>query len=101
MSKFGFSGRAALARALIGTLGGYVLAISFMAAGSGVLLASGLMRRADAVVGTGMLAFVVWTVALLVAFGAATTGRAAAWVLGAALGFALLGWASLSLAGLA
>ncbi|UOD29681.1 iron transporter [Massilia violaceinigra] len=101
MSKFGFSGRAALARALIGALGGYVLAISFMSAGSGVLLASGIMRRADALASTGMLAFLVWTSALLVAFGAATTARAAAWVLGAALGFALVGWASLSLAGAA
>ena len=99
MSKFGFSGRAALARALIGTLGGYVLAISFMAAGSGLLLAAGWMRRADAVVGTGMLAFVVWVIALLVAFGAATVSRAAAWVLGGAIAFALLGWGGLSLAG--
>lgn len=101
MSKFGFSGRAALARALIGTLGGYVLAIASMAAGSGILLASGMVRRADAVVGAGMLSFLVWTVALLVAFGAATTARAAAWVLGAALGFALVGWLTLPLAGAA
>ena len=101
MSKFSFSGRAALARTLIGALGGYVLAVSFMAAGSGVLLATGTMARADAVVGTGMLAFLVWTGALLVAFGAATTARAAAWVLGSALGLALLGWATLSLAGAA
>lgn len=98
MSKFGMSGRAALARALIGVLGGYALAISFMGAGSGILLATGWMRRADAVVATGMLAFLVWTIALLVAFGAATVRRAAAWVLGGAIGFALLGWASLSLA---
>lgn len=91
--------KAALARAAIGALGGYALAISFMAAGSGVLLATGAMRRADAVVSTGMLAFLVWTIALLVAFGAATVRRAAAWVLGGALGFALLGWGSLSLAG--
>lgn len=99
MSKFGFSGRAALARALIGTLGGYVLAISFMAAGSGVLMATGWMRRADAVVSTGMAAFLIWMLALLVAFGAATVSRAAAWVLGAAAGLALLGWGGLSLAG--
>lgn len=99
MSKFSMSRQAALARAMIGALGGYVLAISFMAAGSGVLLATGAMRRADAVVSTGMLAFLVWTIALLVAFGAATVKRAAAWVLGGALGLALLGWASLSLPG--
>ena len=99
MSKFGFSGRAALARALIGTLGGYVLAMSFMAAGSAVLLATGWMPRADAVVGTGMLAFLVWMTALLVAFGAATVSRAAGWVLGGAIAFALLGWGGLSLAG--
>jgi len=99
MSKFSMSGRAALARALIGAVGGYALAISFMAAGSGVLLATGAMRRADAVVSTGMLAFLVWTIALLAAFGAATIRRAAAWVLGGALGLALLGWLSLSLAG--
>lgn len=99
MSKFSMSGQAALARAVIGAVGGYALAISFMAAGSGVLLATGVMRRADAVVSTGMLAFLVWTIALLVAYGAATVRRAAAWVLGSALGLALLGWGSLSLAG--
>ena len=46
-----------------------------------------------------MLAFLVWTLALLVAFGASTTVRAAAWVLGGALGFGLLGWISLSVSG--
>ena len=101
MSKFGYSGRTALARTLIGAVGGYALAISFMAAGSGILLATGAMARADAVVSTGMLAFLVWTIALLVAFGATTTGRAAAWVLGGALVFGLLGWISLSAAGMA
>lgn len=98
MSKPGLSGWAALARAFIGVLGGYVLAISFMTAGSGVLLATGWMSRADAVVSTGMLSFLVWMLGLLVAFGAATLRRAAAWVLGGALGLALFGWASLALA---
>lgn len=99
MSKFGFSGRAALARALIGALGGYALAISFIAGGSGVLVATGAMRRADAVVSTGMLGFLLWMTAVLVAFGAATTRRAAAWVLGGSAVFALVGWGSLALAG--
>ena len=99
MSKFGFSGRSAVARALIGVVGGYALAICFVAAGSGWLLAAGWMRRADAVVSTGMLAFLVWTIALVVAFGAATVRRAAAWVLGGAAGLALLGWGFLTLAG--
>ena len=46
-----------------------------------------------------MLAFLVWMIALLVAFGAATVSRAAGWVLGGAAGLALLGWGGLSLAG--
>lgn len=99
MSKYSLSGQGALVRTLIGALGGYALAIAFMAAGSGVLVATGWMRRADAVVSTGMLAFVVWTIALLVAFGAATARGAATWVLGSAAGFALVGWVALSLAG--
>lgn len=99
MHKFGFSAKAALARALIGALGGYALATSFMAAASGIVLAAGWTARADAVVGAGMLAFLVWPAALLVAFGAGSVERAAGWVLGGAAGCALLGWASLTLAG--
>jgi hypothetical protein len=53
------------------------------------------MPRADAVVASGMLAFLVWLVSVLVAFGAASVQRAAVWVLGGSAGFALLGWACL------
>ncbi|HYD60854.1 MAG TPA: hypothetical protein VEC35_10890 [Noviherbaspirillum sp.] len=99
MSKPRFSWQSALTRALIGALGGFVLAISFMMGTAGTLTASGLLTRADAVVIAGMLAFLVWATAVLVAFGAATAMRAAAWVLGSATGFALLGWGSIALVG--
>lgn len=97
MSKARFTWQSALMRALIGTLGGFVLAMSFMVGTAGVLAASGLLARADAVVTAGMLAFLVWTIAVLVVFGAASVQRAAAWVLGSATVFALLGWGSITL----
>jgi hypothetical protein len=99
MSKACFSWQSALTRALIGALGGFMLAISFMMGTAGSLTASGLLTRADAVVTAGMLAFLAWMIAVLVAFGAASVRRAAAWVLGSATGFALLGWGSIALMG--
>jgi len=97
MSKARFSWQSALSRALIGALGGFVLAMAFVIGAAGLLTVSGLLTRADAVVAAGMLAFLAWTIAVLVAFAAASARRAAAWVLGSATGFALLGWTSLAL----
>ncbi len=99
MSKARISWQSALTRTLIGALGGFVLAMSFMSGVAGTLAAGGLLARADAVVTAGMLAFLVWTIAVLVAFSAATVRRAAAWVLGSATGFALLGWTSVAMMG--
>lgn len=86
-----FSWQAGLTRALIGILGGLALAIAFMAGSSALLAALQWMTRADAVVTTGMLAFLVWTAAVLVSFGAESIRRAAGWVLGGSAVFALLG----------
>lgn len=97
MSTARFTWQSALMRATIGTAGGFAAALLFMAGGAAALIGAGAMARADAVVLTGMLAFLVWMAALLVAFGAASARRAAAWVLGGAAGFALLGWACLHL----
>lgn len=94
MSKPRFPWQSATTRALIGLPGGFVLALSFMAGCSAFLAAAGWMTRADAVVTTGMLAFLVWAIAVLVAFGAGSVRRAAGWVLGASAAFALLGAAA-------
>ena len=90
-AKTRFSWRAALTRAMIGLLGGLILALAFTTGTSAVLVALHWMTRADAVVMTGMLAFLVWTVAVLVAFGAGSLRRAAGWVLGGCAVFAALG----------
>ena len=92
MSKPRFSWQSSITRALIGVLGGLALALSFMAATSGMLAALRWMSRADAVVTAGMPAFLVWTAAVLVSFGAESVKRAAGWVLGGTSAFALLGF---------
>jgi hypothetical protein len=92
MSKARFSPQAALSRALIGTLGGFIAAFTFMVGLAALLFALRLLSRADAAVTAGMLAFLVWAAALLVAFGAATTQRAAAWIGGSSVAFSALGW---------
>lgn len=95
VSNARFTWQSALTRALIGTLGGFVTAISFMIGTASALAAAGWMQRADAAVAASMLAFLVWMTAVLTAFGAASVQRAAGWVLGSATGFALLGWVCL------
>lgn len=80
-------------RAAIGSIGGFALALSFMAGTTASLVAMRWATRADAVVMSGMLAFVLWAAAVLFSFAAASLRRAALWVLGSATGFALLGWA--------
>lgn len=97
MSRPQFTWQSALTRALIGMLGGFVLAISFMVAAAGALASAGWLTRADAVITAGMLAFLVWAIAVLVAFGAASVPRAMTWVLGSAAGFALFGWGGIAL----
>lgn len=97
MSKVRFTWQSALTRAIIGTLGGFVTALSFMVGTAAAIIATNWMPRADAVVASGMLAFLVWVTAVLVAFGAESTQRAAAWILGGGTGFALLGWGCLQL----
>lgn len=92
MSQSRFSLPSALTRAAIGSIGGFALALSFMAGATATLVAMRWTTRADAVVMSGMLAFVLWAVAVLVAFAAASVRRAAMWVLGSGAGFALLGW---------
>jgi hypothetical protein len=87
-----FSWQSAMSRALIGVFGGLALALSFMVGTGSTLAALRWMTRADAVVTTGMLAFLVWTVAVLVSFGAESVKRAAGWVLGGSAAFALLGF---------
>ncbi|NHZ83269.1 hypothetical protein F2P44_28940 [Massilia sp. CCM 8695] len=84
--------QSALMRTLIGVVGGVVLAHCFMVGTAAALTAAGWMARADAVVTAGMLAFLVWAGAVLLAFAAASARRAAGWSLGSASGFALLGW---------
>ncbi|HZW12588.1 MAG TPA: hypothetical protein VFF81_05270 [Noviherbaspirillum sp.] len=92
MSQPRFSLSSALMRAAIGSIGGFALALSFMAGTTASLVAMRWATRADAVVMSGMLAFVLWAAAVLFAFAAASVRRAALWVLGSGAGFALLGW---------
>lgn len=90
MSHSRFTPRAALMRAAIGGAGGFGLALSFMAGTTASMVAAGWATRADAVAASGMLAFLIWAAAVLIAFAAASVRRAAFWVLGSAAVFALL-----------
>jgi hypothetical protein len=101
MSHARFTWQSALTRALIGSLGGLALAWSFMVGASALLIAMRWMSRSDAVVTAGMLSFLLWMAAVLVAFGAATLRRATAWVGGSIAAFALLGWICLRSTGAA
>jgi hypothetical protein len=94
-----FRWRSAAARAVIGMCGGFALALSFVAGTGGALATLGVMTRAEATVAAGMLAFLLWAGAVLVAFASANAVRAAAWVLGPSAGFALLGWACIARTG--
>jgi len=92
VSNTRFTWQAALTRALIGALGGFAAALCFMIGTASVLAATGWLPRADAAIAAGMPAFLIWMMAVLIAFGAASVCRAAGWVFGGATGFALLGW---------
>lgn len=89
------SWRRALARTLLGTLGGFVLALSFFAALSGSLTALIGVPRIDAAVTAGLLAFLVWTIAALAAFTARSVGLTGVWVFGSSAALALIGWVSI------
>ncbi len=82
-------------RSLIGVIGGFLLAQSFMAGSAAAIAAAGWMPRVDATITAGMLAFLVWMAAILAAFSAASAWRAAAWGLGSAVAFGLLAWSFL------
>jgi hypothetical protein len=90
-----FTWQSAIARALMGVFGGFVLALCFMVGTASGLVAAGWMSRADASITAGMLAFVVWVGAVLGAFAADSVRCAAKWGCGCAAGFAFLGWVCL------
>jgi hypothetical protein len=90
MSDPRFSWQSAVARALIGALGGWLAMVVCTAGLSSLLAAGNGGARADAAVATGMLAFLVWPAALLVAFACARVTGAALWVGGASVCGALI-----------
>lgn len=92
MSRYQLSLPALLVRTLLASAGGYALAWSFCAGGA--ILCAHLfgMSRGDAVVMMAMLAFLMWMMAVLVAFAASSAWRAAAWVLGGIGLFAAVAW---------
>ena len=92
MSRYHPSPFSILIRTLLASVGGFALAFSFCAGaaiGLGTLFG---MSRAEAVVLTAMLAFLMWMLAVLVAYAAVSTWRAAAWVLGGTAFFGALAW---------
>ncbi|MDE2598759.1 MAG: iron transporter [Rhodocyclaceae bacterium] len=92
MSPYHLATGAVVVRTLLASVGGYALALSFTVGGSIVVARSFGMARSEAIVLAAMLAFLVWMLAVLIAFAATTTWRAAVWILGSAASFALLGW---------
>lgn len=92
MAKSRITWHSALARTLIGALGGFAAALAFTFGATSMLVAANAMSRPDATITAGMLAFVVWMIAVLAAFAVRSAARAASWVLGGGAGVALLGW---------
>ena len=92
MSRYRTTRGAALGRAAVALIGGYALAFAFSLGSTAVLARAAGLARADAFVVSAMFAFVVWTIAVLVAYAAASARRAAAWVLGSAAALAGIGW---------
>ena len=92
MSRYHLSLPSLLFRTVLASAGGFALAFSFCA-GAAILfgLAFG-MARAEAIVLTAMLAFLVWMMAVLIAYAARSNLRAAAWVLGGTALFGCLAW---------
>ena len=92
MSRYHLSTGAVITRTLLASAGGYALALGFTLGGTAILSRGFGMVRGEAVVLTAMLAFLVWMLAVLVAYAANTTWRAVGWILGSAALLALLGW---------
>lgn len=92
MSRYHLSTGAVITRTLLASVGGYALSLSFTLGCAAILSRGFGMARGEAVVLAAMLAFLAWMLAVLVAYAAATSWRAAGWVLGSAALFALLGW---------
>ncbi len=93
MSAYTLSPGSTWARWLLAILGGYLLALGFSIVGAIALTRLFDMPRAEAFITTSMLAYLIWMLAILVAFAARTTWRACAWILGPSLVFGLMAWA--------
>jgi hypothetical protein len=92
MHRYTLSTAAVISRTLLASIGGYLLALSFSAGATAVLTRGFGMVRGEAFVLAAMLAFLVWMLAVLTAYAAATSWRAAAWIIGGAMCCAALGW---------
>jgi hypothetical protein len=92
MSRYHLSLSSLLVRTALASAGGFALAFTFCA-GAAVLLGRAFdMARGEAVVLTAMLAFLMWMMAVLVAYAATSTWRAVAWILGGIALFGALAW---------
>lgn len=92
MSRYHLSLSSLLFRTVLASVGGFALAFSFCA-GAAVLLGVAFgMTRGEAMVLTAMFAFLVWMMAVLIAYAARSNRRAAAWVLGGTVLFGALAW---------
>jgi hypothetical protein len=60
--------RDAIGRAMLGTAGGYVCAMAFMAFMSALLSSTGLINRGEAVIYSGIFSLVVWLLMIIAAF---------------------------------
>lgn len=92
MSHYRLSRLEICVRTLLASVGGYALALSFCAGTAALCNALFDMPRAEAFVLAAMLAFLVWMLAGMLAYAAATGWRAAAWILGGTLLFGGLAW---------
>lgn len=93
MNRYHLSTGAVITRTLLASVGGYALSLSFVAGGAAVLTRGLGMTRGEAFMVATMLGFLVWMLAVLVAYAAATNRRALAWILGSTAFWGLLGWA--------
>lgn len=92
MSRYHLSLSSLLFRTALASVGGFVLASSFCA-GAAVLLGLAFgMVRGEAMVLAAMFAFLMWMMAVLIAYAARSNRRAAAWVLGGTVFFGALAW---------
>jgi len=92
MSRYQLSKGAVISRTLLASVGGYALSLSFVAGGAALLARGFGMARGEAFMLAAMLAFLVWMLAVLVAYAAATSWRALGWILGSTVAWAVLAW---------